>query len=145
MDNASLPCEVVYICHKYSDDVSVNVMAISKICEDLKHDYVMVAPQLYLGIYISDIKERRLAMQHCLRLLSVCSKLIICSETISLGMQEEIQLAHELGIPVVYLRDVYESKKHSGKVSDQLGEGGGVPQCVHKEYEARPGADPGNH
>ena len=44
-------------------------------------------------------------MALCLDLLSVCDKLIVASETISKGMNEEIEFCHLIGMEVEYLED----------------------------------------
>ena len=138
MDNASCCSKKwVYVCHPYRNDPVNNALAVLDICKDIGDKYILQAPQIYLGMYIDEDKQRDLAMDICLHLLARCDYLVIFGNFISEGMQKEIQLAHRLFIPV--LRGKHElEERTTGKDSPRPGEIGGVKKCVHPEGTARP-------
>lgn len=121
----------VYVCHKYSDDPVNNALAVLDVCRELGSEYILQAPQIYLGMYVDEEHNRDLVMDICLHLLSRCDYLVIFGDTISRGMKEEIQLANTLGIPV--LRGHHELEEATGKTSKGTRKIGGAEKCVHPE------------
>ena len=138
MDNESCYCKKwVYVCHPYSDDPINNALAVLEICKRLGDQYILQAPQIYLGMYIDEATRRDLAMDICLHLVSRCDYLVIFGNTISLGMKDEIALAHRLGIPV--LRGEHELKERTtGKDPSGTREDRSAPKCVHPEGAGSP-------
>lgn len=63
-----------------------------------------VAPHAYLPYLLDDAvpEERALALEFGLKLLSLCSQLVVYGSRISNGMKSEIAAAERLGIPVLY-------------------------------------------
>lgn len=63
-----------------------------------------VAPHAYLPYLLDDAvpEERALALEFGLKLLSLCSQLVVYGSRISSGMKSEIAAADRLGIPVLY-------------------------------------------
>lgn len=59
--------------------------------------------------------QRQIALDFGKKLLSICSKVIVCGDVISNGMSGEIELAEKLGIPVEYVSkpdiDYYETDR----------------------------------
>lgn len=63
-----------------------------------------VAPHAYLPYLLDDRvpEERQLALDFGLKLLAMCSRIVVYGERISAGMKGEISQAISLGIPVIY-------------------------------------------
>lgn len=72
-----------------------------------------VAPQAFLPEFLDDSapEERALALMIGAMLLERCDSLIVCGETVSSGMRDEIRQAERLGIPVLKraARNLYEA------------------------------------
>lgn len=67
-----------------------------------------VAPHAYLPYLLDDEipEQRELALDFGMKLLAMCSRLIVFGDRISSGMAGEIRAAKELGIPIFYRPDV---------------------------------------
>ena len=76
-----------------------------------------VAPHAYLPYLLDDRvpAERALALEFDLKLLSMCSRIVVYGPRISPGMKGEIEYAEHLGIPVIYREDISSSQKHGGE------------------------------
>lgn len=63
-----------------------------------------VAPHAYLPYLLDDSvpEQRALALDFGMKLLVMCSRLIVFGSWISSGMEGEIKMAQELGIPIYY-------------------------------------------
>lgn len=63
-----------------------------------------VAPHAYLPYLLDDRvpAERALALEFGQKLLALCSRLVVYGACISDGMQKEIAMAQQLGIPIFY-------------------------------------------
>lgn len=66
------------------------------------------APHAFLPYLLDDqdARERHIALTFAKMLLGLCEALVVCGERISEGMQAEIQIAGELGLPILYLEDI---------------------------------------
>lgn len=75
-----------------------------------------VAPHAYLPYLLDDTvpEQRALALEFGLKLLAMCSRLVVFGDRISNGMKGEIKAAEELGIPILY--------RQSGLGHDAAGE-----------------------
>lgn len=123
----------VYICHKYRDDPTGNALSVLDICKEIDlAQYLPVAPQIYLNMFVDEDSQRDLAMDMCLHLLSRCDVLLICGSIISIGMKQEIQLAHQLGIPVIN-GGIDGLKKRTAEGIGETCASGKCPRCVHQE------------
>lgn len=104
---------IVYICSKYSGDVGHNTMMARRFCRlAVEQGFIPLAPHLFLPQFISEEKERDVALDMDLRFLEVCQELWICGDEISSGMQTEIDEARRAGMTVrriseeeLYVRD----------------------------------------
>lgn len=63
-----------------------------------------VAPHAYLPYLLDDSvpEQRALALEFGMKLLAMCSRLVVFGSRISSGMEDEIKAAQELGIPIHY-------------------------------------------
>ena len=63
-----------------------------------------VAPHAYLPYLLddSDPEQRALALEFGLKLLAMCSRIVVFGNRISSGMSGEIEAAKAKGIPVIY-------------------------------------------
>jgi hypothetical protein len=96
----------IFICYPYADNPDANIVVVRKICLAIKDKYVPIAPHLFLPQYISEEKERPLAIKHCKRLIECCDEVWICSKRITQGMVDEIRYAKDLGITVINMEGV---------------------------------------
>ena len=66
-----------------------------------------VAPHSFLPKYFDDNvpAERQVCLDFGLSVLKLCAAMFICGNSISSGMQGEINLAKELGIPIFVFKD----------------------------------------
>lgn len=77
-----------------------------------------IAPHSFLPIYLSDNipEERKLGLKFGLDLIKICKKMYVCGDRISEGMKKEIELAIDLGIPVIYW-DTHSEKKRRLRIT----------------------------
>ena len=93
----------VYVCHPFGGDPVRNAERVRDICADLvREGFVPIAPALYLPQFISEEKERDLALRLCLELLDECDEVRVYGSDITDGMRAEIERAEARGIPVHY-------------------------------------------
>lgn len=92
--------KLVYICHPFAADPAGNAERVRRICEELKHHGVPLAPHLLLPGFIDEVTERDLALQHCMRLVAACDEVRAYGEPTE-GMRLEIAEARRLGIPLL--------------------------------------------
>lgn len=96
----------VYVCHAYSADPKGNADKVAAICKGLvARGMLPIAPQCYLGAFIDDATERRLAMSLCFELLSMSDVLSVYADEngeLSPGMVDELHFARKHDIPIVY-------------------------------------------
>lgn len=66
-----------------------------------------VAPHAYLPYLLDDSvpEQRKLAMDFGLKLLAMCSRVVVFGDRLSAGMEAEIEAAQRSGIPVLYRSD----------------------------------------
>lgn len=107
---------VVYICSPYAGDVDANVKAArrySKFAVDA--GYLPVAPHLLFPQFMDDTnpKERDLAMFFGNVLMSKCAELWVFGDTVSSGMEAEIERAKRKNYPIRYFNsDLKEVPGH---------------------------------
>lgn len=98
--------KTVFIGHPISGDIKSNMKKVLQICADIHtKDIVPVAPYLTSLQYLNDevVEDRELGIEanhECFRRRYV-DELWLFGEYISPGMKREIELAGEVGIPVV--------------------------------------------
>lgn len=92
----------VFICSPYRFQRSKNIRLAKKACRQaLKKGYLPYAPHLYFTRFLSEHQEREAGLLLGLTWLSECDEVWIVGNTITEGMQREIDSAEELGIPVI--------------------------------------------
>ncbi len=101
------PPKTAYLAHPVGGDVSRNITAILNIMKDISHerdDIVPIAPYITALLYLDDdikseralgIEENALYFQK-----AFIDEIILAGPTISAGMEDEIEKAYELGIPI---------------------------------------------
>jgi hypothetical protein len=93
---------VIYVCHPYSDSPEINRLKVIPVCRALVNaGHVPVCVHLLMHHYMDEVTERGKIMDQCLMLISRCDEVWVFSKEISLGMEEEIKFANDIGIPVV--------------------------------------------
>lgn len=97
---------IVYICSPYSGDTVRNTEMSRRYSRlAVERGFIPLAPHLLLPQYISEESERELAISMDLRFLEMCGGIWVCGETISKGMEREIEKAKEIGLPVRRVRE----------------------------------------
>lgn len=93
----------IYVCHPYSADPAGNAAKVAAICKRLIGEFLLpIAPQIYLGAFINDSKDRELAMDVCLDLLAGCDEVRVYGPTLSPGMLEELRFAMARGMVITH-------------------------------------------
>lgn len=115
--------QLVFICSPYSDkDIvkqAVNIANAKEYCRiAYGRGYLPIAPHLFFPQFLNDNDptERKIGIGLGKQLLLKCSKLWICGERITDGMNEEILFALNRNIPCERIRNqgVYALSKGGG-------------------------------
>ena len=97
---------IVYICSRYSGDVTHNTeMACRYSRFAVEGGYVPITPHIWLPLFLSEETERDLAISLDLRLMDICSEIWVCGDVISDGMRREMAYAAEIGIPILHVKE----------------------------------------
>ena len=102
--------ELVYICSPLSapthEGIKNNMNRAREYMKEVSemYDCRAVAPHAILPAILDDTvsEERVLGLNFGLDLLRLCKKIVVCGTVISSGMKNEIALAKELGIEIIY-------------------------------------------
>ena len=95
--------KLVYIASPYAGDVESNVLFAKDACRyAIQQGAAPVAAHLLYPQLLDDRipEEREAGLRMGLRVLEACDELWLCGESISAGMQKELEAAERLGIPV---------------------------------------------
>ena len=87
---------IVYICSPYSGDVDANTAAARKYSRfAVEQGYIPIAPHLLFLQFLDDDnpKERQLGLFFGNAIMSKCSEVWVFGDTITSGMEEEIERA----------------------------------------------------
>lgn len=102
--------KIVYLAHPISGDTEANLKKIEFIYNFISRTFPDTIP--FVPYYATvkslndhDPSQREIGMSHNTEMFKrkMFDELWICSNRISTGMQDEIDLANELGIPVVHM------------------------------------------
>ena len=110
--------DLVYVCSPLGADTEEEVRDnMLKAREQMKivseiYNCRAVAPHAILPEYLDDHipEERALGLKFGLDLLRICKLMVVCGDVISEGMRQEIEVAKELGIDIIY-RDIVKVQK----------------------------------
>lgn len=99
--------KIVYIAHPISGNVEGNVLKVLSLCKKYHTDKIIpFAPYVVANQYLEDNKpeERELGIEANMEFFrrGFIDELWLCGDRISDGMKQEIQLAEEFKIPVIY-------------------------------------------
>jgi hypothetical protein len=98
--------KTVFVAHPISGDIKGNIKKVLAICEEIHSEEVIpVVPYLVSLQYLNDevVEDRELGMaanHECFHRRYV-DELWLFGDKISFGMEGEIRLAQELGIPII--------------------------------------------
>ena len=87
---------IVYICSPYSGDVEANTAAARRYSRfAVEQGYIPIAPHLLFPQFLNDgnPKERQLGLFFGNAIMSKCSEVWVFGDTITSGMEEEIERA----------------------------------------------------
>lgn len=102
---------LVYICSPLSGDIPSNTERARQFCRfALEKGQIPLAPHLMFPQFVNDDDpaERELALFVDIVLLGKCSELWVFGDTVSTGMQTEIEVAKKRRQPIRYFNSAFE-------------------------------------
>lgn len=100
---------LVYICSRYSGDVSVNTEAAKEYSRfAVDQGTIPLAPHLLLPLYMKEESERELAMFMDMIFLGKCDEVWVFGKEYSEGMRAEVNRAKKLGKKIRYFDEFKE-------------------------------------
>ena len=97
---------IVYICSAYAGDVEKNTALAKRYCRlAMEYGVIPIAPHLLFPQFLSEGRERELAIYMDLRVLDRCDELWICGDVITKGMKAELEHALKRGMPVTFIEE----------------------------------------
>ncbi len=103
MEQQAQKREMLYICSPLRGDVEQNIQNAMEYCaQAVREGYIPIAPHvMYRGMFDDEIpEERAAALEIGLQLLEKCTRMWVCGDETSEGMQGEIDQARRAGTPV---------------------------------------------
>lgn len=98
--------KLIYIASPYAGCIESNTEFARKACRYvIEQSHAFFAPHLFYPAILDEniLEQRQFGLDMGLIILSKCDELWVCGERISPGMQAEIALAEQLGIPIYYV------------------------------------------
>ncbi|WP_313180817.1 DUF7768 domain-containing protein [Lacrimispora sp.] len=98
--------KLIYVASPYAGDIEKNTEFARKACRYvLEQGHAFFAPHLLYPTILSESipEQRQLGIEMGLTILAKCDELWVCGDMISFGIQVEIKLAKQLGIPICYV------------------------------------------
>ena len=97
---------VVYICSPYRGDTEGNMTKAQRYSRyAVDKGYIPIAPHLLFPQFVSEERERDLALFMGIVLLTKCKELWVCGDTVSDGMAAEIERAEKRNMKIRYLKE----------------------------------------
>lgn len=106
---------LVYICSPYSGDIETNLERTNLFCRmALDQGNIPIAPQLMFSQFMrdDDPEERELALFMDIVLLGKCHEVWVLGDTISAGMQKEIDKAKLRQRPIRWFTSDFQEVEH---------------------------------
>jgi hypothetical protein len=100
--------KLIYVASPYAGDVEKNIAFAKRACRYvMEQGHAFFAPHLLYPQILDDTDpaERKTGLKLGLRILEICDELWVCGDRISTGMEAEIELAKQLGIPIRYVSE----------------------------------------
>ncbi|MGO3752003.1 MAG: DUF7768 domain-containing protein [Peptoniphilaceae bacterium] len=98
---------LIYVCSTFSGDVENNLIKARWYSRyALDKGNIPIAPHLLFPQFMSDEKERKLAMHFNYVLLGKCEEVWVFGDNISSGMAEEIKIAEKRKMKIRYIKEV---------------------------------------
>ncbi|MDY3893294.1 MAG: DUF4406 domain-containing protein [Candidatus Cryptobacteroides sp.] len=102
---------LVYICSPYSGDVEENTEKARRYCRfAVDQGAIPIAPHLFLPQFMSETKERELALFMGVVLLGKCEQMWVFGEKVSPGMASEIAKAKKRNMTIRYFNEECKEK-----------------------------------
>lgn len=98
--------KLIYVASPYAGDIEKNIAFAKRACRYvMEQGHAFFAPHLLYPQILDDTdpEERKTGLKLGLRMLEICDELWVCDDRISTGMEAEIELAKQLGIPIRYV------------------------------------------
>ncbi len=116
--------QLVYIASPYAGDVKQHVAFAKAACRyAMTQGYTPIAVHLLYPQFLDDgvPEERKEGLRMGLRVLIACDELWLCGEEVSLGMEQEKNLAERVGIPIHYVSStlINEMRAEKGMERDK--------------------------
>ncbi|WP_312645463.1 DUF4406 domain-containing protein [Hydrogenoanaerobacterium sp.] len=128
--------KLIYVASPYAGDIEKNTEFAKKACRHVMNEgHAFFAPHLLYPQLLNDANpdERQAGLDMGIAVLGKCDELWACGDRISSGMQAEIDLAKQLGIPICYVSEeqilgpldpvyaIWAKAREDGPLAGQLG------------------------
>ncbi len=103
--------KLIYVCSPYCGDVELNTKKAREYCHFVyTQGAVPIAVHLHNTQFLNDDipEERQAGLLLGIDLLKRCEEMWVFGDRVSEGMETEIKVAHDLGIPIFYFNNQYE-------------------------------------
>lgn len=97
----------IYVCSPCRGDQQMNINRARRYTKQIiKEGHIPITPHLFYSSVLHDEipRQRKKALEIGLELLKGCHEVRVYGSRISEGMQQEIEAAEKLNIPVIYKR-----------------------------------------
>lgn len=101
----------VFVCSPYAGDTAANVEKAKRYCRfAIDRGYAPFAPHLFYPQMLEDTRseDRNFGILCGLSWLETCCEIWVFGETLTAGMEKEVDSARKLNIPVVYYKRILE-------------------------------------
>lgn len=95
----------IYVCSPLRGNIARNLTRAKKYAKKIiKEGHIPIVPHLFFASILDDRipKQRTQGLEMGLEMLKGCDSIRVYGEYISEGMKEEIKLAEQIGIPIIY-------------------------------------------
>lgn len=106
--------KLIYVASPYAGNTEYNIEFAKQACRTvMESGHAFFAPHLLYPAILDDAapEQREMGMKMGISVLSRCDELWVFGDTISKGMQAEIDAANHMGIPVQYMTLVMEQEQ----------------------------------
>lgn len=103
--------KMIFVCSPYRGDIEENTKQAKRHCERISnYGHAPIAPHLFCTQFLDDrlSNQRNEGIRIGLEFLNRCDELWVCSETITVGMEQEIRhaLKPEVGVNVYFYNEL---------------------------------------
>jgi hypothetical protein len=115
---------LIYVCSPLAGDMKKNIERASRYCRFVSGcNSIPIAPHLYFTRFLDDSisEERNQGIEMGLEILKVCDAVWVFGNKMSGGMRSEIQLAKQLGKPMMFFDQTCQPSDECHLIDPLLG------------------------